>query len=125
MNRKNTERRLANLEASMIGRESCEVSNRKRVNSHRDSINRLHLKIGYLECPKHVYKFTRVRNLNENPYYQLWAFPMLGMLPNNRYVFTCTKCIKEIELKESELSMVQSASLIALGLLESKAVVKK
>lgn len=93
--------------------------------SLRTQINTLYKKVGYLECPKHVYKFTCKRNLNENPYSMIWSMFPLGMLPDNRFVFTCTECIKEIELKESELSAAQRRSLVTLGLLEKKAPVKK
>ena len=97
--------------------------NGRRVDALQKEVNALETRIEQLECSKHEYKFTCVRDRNK--LYRMYRIMSMFRLSDNRFVFTCTKCKKEIELKESELSMAQSASLVALGLLESKAVVKK
>ena len=97
--------------------------NGRRVDALQKEVNALETRIEQLECSKHEYKFTCVRDRNK--LYRMYRIMSMFRLSDNRFVFTCTKCKKEIELKESELSMAQSASLIALGLLKSKVVVKK
>jgi hypothetical protein len=118
--------RVATTEKDLIALLGVAEKTVKRLNDQRDTIAKLQLKVGYLECPKHVYKYTGKRDLNESPYSIIWASsPMFGMLTDIRFVFTCTECKKEIMLKEADLSANQRASLRTLGILEKKATVQK
>jgi hypothetical protein len=96
----------------------------ERANDQRDQIVKLQQKVGYLECPKHDYKFDRVLDMNKQ-FSQMWSrFSLNVLLPDLRYVFICDECKKEIWKTEKELVAVERRSLVTLGLL-AKPVVKK
>lgn len=98
---------------------AVEGDDNHRIDTQRDRITKLETRIYQLECKKHDYKYTGREDCNTlRSIYRL----MPGfLLPDYRYVFTCSKCNKRLEKKEKDLSTKQHEALVRLGLLEKKA----
>ena len=90
--------------------------NGRRSDVMQKEINALETRISYLECDKHDYKFDRV--VDQNKQYGMYGSMLTAFfVPDLRYVFTCTKCNKELQKTEKELTTHHRAALRVLGVL--------
>jgi hypothetical protein len=98
---------------------SVEGDDNHRIDTQRDRITKLETRITQLECGKHEYKYSGREDCNQlRSIYRL----MPGfLLPDYRYVFTCTECLKRVEKREKNLTAPERSALVKLGLLEKKA----
>jgi hypothetical protein len=123
MKLKDVERSILNIRTSIDNVRDSMEHQRDRANDQRDAIVRLQQRLDHLECDKHNYKYSGRKDINNMS--RMYGGILAGfLLADYRYMFTCTKCKKEIEVKEKDLSASQRRGLVALGLI-AKPVVKK
>jgi hypothetical protein len=95
-------------------------SQRDRANSFRDSLAKVELRLGYLECKKHSYKFSGLRRIGD-----LTLGGTVMIKGEQGYVFTCIHCLHEVEKLEKDLTPTQRRALHTLKILEGTDVSKK
>lgn len=93
---------------------AVEGDDNHRIDFQRDRITKLELRMAYLECNKHDYRFTGRVDTNKD----IMSFMPSYFLPEYRYTFLCSQCGHTLYLKADALTQQQRVALRKLGLLD-------
>jgi hypothetical protein len=107
---------VVDMEKRLTQAEINITSETSRADRLRDRVDKLELRICYLECERHDYRFMGRIDINKQ--YQ-GVYKVLNiLLPDYRYTFLCSQCGHTLQLKAEGMSQQQRVALRKLGLLE-------